>query len=156
SKASNHFREAEKLTDVNRDAEEWATLQDAIASLLFAEGKFSEAEALFHRVIEVRTRVLGPEDPETLTSRHRLIYALNEQSKHAEAEKEARQVLAVREKNLGSEHRDTLVSLCNLANALFHAGKTAEAEPLYRRVIELESKVSPEDTRTLVAAQIGL
>jgi tetratricopeptide (TPR) repeat protein len=156
SRAMEHFREAEKIADVNRNSEEWANLQDAIADLLFAKGKYGDAENLYRSVIEMRSRVLGPEHPDTLASRHRLVYALNEEEKHAEAESEARQVVRLREKILGFEHPDTLLSRYNLASALYHEGKYAEAEPLYREVSRLENIViGPEHPRTL-AARIGL
>jgi tetratricopeptide (TPR) repeat protein len=156
SRAMQQFREAEKLTDVNRNSEEWATLQDAIADLLLAQGKYSEAEKLFRSVIEMRTSVLGPEHPDTLASRHRLIYALNQEEKHTEAEAEARQVVKLREKILGSEHPDTLSSRYNLASVLYHEGKYAEAEAVYREVLKLdETVVGSEDPRTL-AARVGL
>ena len=156
SRAMQHFREAEKFTDVNRNSEEWANLQDAIADLLFAQGKYGDAEKLYRSVIEMRSRVLGPEHPDTLASRHRLVYALNEEEKHAEAEAEARQVVELREKILGFEHPDTLLSRYNLASALYHEGKYAEAERLYREVSKLDNMViGPEHPRTL-AARIGL
>ena len=156
SRAMEHFREAEKIADVNRNSEEWANLQDAIADLLFAQGKYGDAENLYRSVIEMRSRVLGPEHPDTLASRHRLVYALNEEEKHAEAESEAREVVELREKILGFEHPDTLLSRYNLASALYHEGKYAEAEPLYREVSRLDNIViGPEHPRTL-AARIGL
>ena len=137
SRAMQHFREAEKSADVNRNSEEWANLQDEIADLLFAQGKYGDAENLYRNVIETRSRVLGPEHPDTLASRHRLVYALNEEEKHAEAEAEARQVVELREKILGFEHPDTLLSRYNLASALYHEGKYAEAERLYREVFQV-------------------
>ena len=156
SRAMEHFREAEKIADVNRNSEEWANLQDAIADLLFAQGKYSDAEKLYRSVIETRSRILGPEHPDTLASRHRLVYALNEEEKHAEAESEAREVAELREKILGFEHPDTLLSRYNLASALYHEGKYAEAERLYREVFKLDNIVlGPEHPRTL-AARIGL
>ncbi len=155
-RAMQHFREAEKFADIKRNSEEWAKLEDAIADLLFAQGKYSEAETLYRRVIELRTRVLGPEHPDTLASRNRLIYALNQEEEHDEAIAEARQVVTLREKILGYEHPDTLLSRYNLANALYHKGKYAEAEQLYRVVADLdENVIGPEHRRTL-AARIGL
>jgi tetratricopeptide (TPR) repeat protein len=156
ARAMQHFREAEKLTDRNRNSEEWVTLQHDIADLLVAQGKYNDAEKLFRSVIEARARVLGPEHPDTLDSRHCLIYALARQSKYSEAEAEARQVLKLREKVLGPEHVDTLVSRYNLAEPLVEQGKYAEAEALYRNVIRLDEKVlGPEHPRTL-AARVGL
>jgi tetratricopeptide (TPR) repeat protein len=155
-RAMQHFREAEKLTDRNRDLNEWVRLQDDIADLLVAQGKYSNAETVFRSVIEARTRALGPEHPDTLDSRHRLIYALSRQSKYAEAEAEAREVLRLREKVLGPDNPDTAVSRYNLAEPLVEQGKYAEAETLYREVIRLEEKkLGPEHPRTL-AACVGL
>jgi tetratricopeptide (TPR) repeat protein len=155
-RAWQHFKDAEALTDPNRNAEEWAKLQDAIATLLFDEGKYAEAEQLFRRVIDVRTRAMGPENPDTLASRNRLVYVLNEEEKHEEAETEARQVVTLREKILGSEHPDTLLSRYNLASALYHSGKYVQAEELYRKVAPADERViGLEHPRTL-AARIGL
>jgi serine/threonine protein kinase len=155
-RAWQHFKDAEVLTDPTRDAEEWAKLQDAIATLLFDQGKYREAEQLFRRVIAVRARAMGPEHVDTLASRHRLVYVLNEEEKHEEAETEARQVVTLREKILGSEHPDTLLSRYNLASALYHSGKYVQAEELYRKVVAADERViGPEHPRTL-AARIGL
>ena len=155
-RAMQHFREAEKLTDRNRDLNEWVRLQDEIADLLVAQGKYSNAEKVFRSVIEACTRARGPEHPDTLDSRHRLIYALSRQSRYAEAEAEARQVLKLRERVLGPDNPDTAVSRYNLAEPLAEQGKYPEAETLYRDVIRLEEKVlGPDDPRTL-AARVGL
>ena len=105
ARAMQHFREAEKFVDLDRDSEEWANLQDAKAGLLFAQGNYSDAEQLYRSVIAVRSRVLGPEHPDTLASRHRLIYVLNEEEKHAEAESEARQVINLAKKSSVSNIR---------------------------------------------------
>ena len=151
-----HFRKAEGLTDRNRNLEEWVRLQHEIADLLVAQGKYGEAEKLIRSVIEVRARILGPEHPDTLDSRHRLIYALSRQTKYAEAEAEARDVLRLREKILGPEHIDTSVSRYYLADALMREGKYAEAESLYHEIIPLIEKVlGPEHPRTL-SARLGL
>src|SRR5205823_4986979 len=64
--AMQHFHEAEKLTDRNRNLNEWATLQHEIADLLVAQGKYSDAEKRFRSVIEARAHVVGPENPATL------------------------------------------------------------------------------------------
>lgn len=151
-----HFREAEKLTDRNRDLEEWGRLQHEIADLLVAQGKYGDAEKLFRSVIEARSVNLGPEHLDTLDSRHRLIYALTRQTKYAEAEAEARQVLKLREKVLGPEHADTLVSRYNLADPLVEQGKYAEAEALYRDVIRLDEKVLGSEHPRTLSARVGL
>ncbi|HEU0210254.1 MAG TPA: tetratricopeptide repeat protein [Candidatus Udaeobacter sp.] len=156
SRAMQHFQEAEKLTDQKADLKEWVTVQHDLADLLVAWGKYSEAEKRLRGVIEVRTVVLGPEHPDTLDSRHRLIYPLTRQSKSREAETEARQVLALREKILGSENIDTIISRYNLAETLADQRKDSEAEALYRAIIpSAEKLLGPEHPRTL-AARLGL
>ncbi len=155
-RAMQHFREAERLTDRGRDLEEWGALQHEIADLLVAQGKYSDAEKVFRSVIAARSDVLGPDKPDTLDSRHRLIYALTRQTKFAEAENESRQVLQAREKILGRENVDTVVSRYNLADTLVEQGKYAEAEALYREVIRAHEKLlGGEHPRTL-AARLGL
>ena len=156
SRAMDHFREGESLTDPNRNLEEWGTLQGEIADLLVAQGKFGEAEKLFRTIVAARTRTLGPEHPDTLDSRHRLIYVLSRQTKFAEAEAEGREVLRLRQKVLGPEHVDTIVSRYNLGECLVEQGKYAEAETLYRQVIRLDERVlGPEHPNTM-SARVGL
>ena len=122
------------------------------ANAAFVAGNYPEAERLIRSVIEERARALGPEHPDTLDSRQRLIYALTRQTKYAEAEAEAREVLKLRQKVLGPEHLDTVVSRYNLADTLVEQGKNAEAEALYREVIRLDEKLlGPEHPRTLAA-----
>jgi tetratricopeptide (TPR) repeat protein len=156
ARAMKHFRAAEKLTDRDRDLEEWAILQHQVADLLVAQGKYSDAEKVFRGVIDARARVLGPAHPETLDSRHRLIYALTRQTKYPEAESEARAVLKLREKSLGPEHPDTVVSRYDLANTLADQGKYAEAEDLYRNVIRLNEKALGSDHPRTISARVGL
>ena len=147
-----HFREGEELTDRNRNLEEWVSLQHEIADLLIAQGKYGDAEKLVRNVIEVRTRILGPEHLDTLESRHRLIYSLSRQTKYAEAEAEARDVLRVQEKVLGSEPVDTSVTRYYLADALVGQGKFSEAESLGREIIpQIEEVFGSTHPRTLAA-----
>jgi tetratricopeptide (TPR) repeat protein/class 3 adenylate cyclase len=156
ARAMKHFGAAEKLTDRKRNLEEWATLQHEIADLLTAQGKYSEAEQTLRSVIATRTRILGPDNPDTLDSRHRLIYALTRQTKYPEAESEARAVLKLREKFLGLLNPDTAVSRYNLADTLADQGKYAEAEDLYRDVIRFNEKALGSDHPRTIAARVGL
>ena len=155
-RATEHFKEAEKLTNRDRNLEEWVTLQHEIADLLVAQGNYGDAEKLIRGVIEVRARILGPEHPDTLDSRDRLIYALTRQSKFAEAEAEARGAIKLREQVLGPEHVDTTTSRYYLADVLVSEGKNTEAESLYRQMIPLiENTLGVGHQRALIA-RLGL
>ena len=59
-------------------------------------GQFAEAEKEYRAVLAIRERLLGPEHPDTLTSRNNLACVLEAQGNHAEAEKEDRRLLAIR------------------------------------------------------------
>jgi tetratricopeptide (TPR) repeat protein len=155
-RAMQHFRDAEGLTDKSRDLDEWVRLQQNVADLLVAQGKYADAEKSLRSVIRARSSAVGPEHPDTLDSRHRLIYALTRQSKYAEAETEARQVLKLREKILGPEHIDTILSRYNLADSLVDQGKYPEAESLYREAIRLDTKALGPDHPRTHADRIGL
>jgi len=152
NRAMEHFREAEKLTDKQRDPKEWARVQHAISYLLDDEGRYGEAENILRRVIEVRTHVLGAEDPDTLSSRNGLANEFLHQGKFAEAEVEHRDVMNLREKILGPQHPDTLASRSSLASDLLGQGKFTEAEMEHRDVMNLREKIlGPQHLDTLAS-----
>jgi YD repeat-containing protein len=72
-------------------------------------------------------RLLGPEHPDTLTSRNNLAYAYRSAGRLGEAIPLYEQTLADRERLLGPEHPDTLTSRNNLAYAYESAGRLDEA-----------------------------
>jgi tetratricopeptide (TPR) repeat protein len=155
-KAMEHFREAEKLTDREHNLDAWVTVQQEIANLLIADGKYAESERLLRAAVEAQSSAHGLENPGTLETRRRLIYTLSRQSKNAEAETQARDVLKLRSKILGPEHVDTLQSRYDLGEPLVREGKFAEAESLYRDLIRVDERIfGPEDPRTL-APRVGL
>jgi thioredoxin-like negative regulator of GroEL len=78
--------------------------------VLSRQGKHADAESEFRQVLDARLRVLGPDDPATLTTRANLAMVLSRQGKHADAESEFRQVLDARLRVLGPDHPDTLVA----------------------------------------------
>jgi tetratricopeptide (TPR) repeat protein len=149
-RAMEHFREAETLTDRDRIPEEWAEVQFVIASLLGDEGKYGDAENVLRSVIDVQSRVLGSEHPDTLRSRTRLGYSLWKQNKLAEAEQNFREIIEVEERVLGTENRETLFSRNGLCVVLFNEGKYAEMEAETRLILKIREKVlGPQDQDTL-------
>jgi tetratricopeptide (TPR) repeat protein len=149
-KAMEHFREAEKLTDRERDPKDWATVQYSIGSLLDDQGQYSNADDVLRSVIEVRTHTLGPEHPDTLSSRNQLAIVLIREGKAAEAENTFREVIKLEEKVLGPENAETLLSKHGLAWSLGEQGKNVEAETRYREVVKLREKVlGPDHLETL-------
>jgi len=66
---------------------------------------------MHQRALEGREKVLGPEDPDTLTSVSNLGSVLNGLGKYEEAEAMHQRALEGREKVLGPEDPDTLTSV---------------------------------------------
>jgi tetratricopeptide (TPR) repeat protein len=150
AEALEHFREAEKLTDRERTPADWAEVQYAIADLLIDQGHYNDAENILRSVVLVRTRVLGPEHPDTLKSRGRLDGALWKEYKYTEADADSRALIKLEEKVLGPEHPDTLSARSVLANLLRDQDKFAEAEKEDAELIKLREKVlGPEHLDTL-------
>ena len=92
----------------------------------------NEALALQGAVSAVE-EVLGPDHPDTLTSRSSIAGAYRAAGRLGEAIALYEEVLADRVRVLGEDHPDTLASRNNLAGAYWAAGRLGEAIPLYER-----------------------
>ncbi|KAK9857100.1 hypothetical protein MYU51_021721 [Penicillium brevicompactum] len=120
--------------------------QDTLDSTLrlgeayLAKGLFGEAERLFQKVLQIRTRKLGVDHPDTLKSMGNLATTYSDQGRHHEAEKLKIQVLEGRQTRLGMDHLDTIESINNLAVTYTHQGQYLEAEKLGVQAIEAYKK----------------
>jgi tetratricopeptide (TPR) repeat protein len=151
-RAMEHFREAEKLTDPEKEPEEWATVQEQIAAVLSRQGRFAGEENVLRKVVELRTRKFGPQQRETLQSRVTLAAAKSSQAKYAAAETEFRELTKLDETLLGPEDPNTLWCRESLAQTLMSQGKYSEAESEFREIVKLNDKVlGPEHSATLTA-----
>jgi tetratricopeptide (TPR) repeat protein len=148
--AMEYFRAAEKLTDRNADATQWADVQHAIGDLLIEQGAYRDAEETLRAVAEARERALGPDHADTLRSRTRLAYAQYRAGKYNDAIDGFRAIVGLEERILGAQHPDTLLARNGLAIALDNGGKPAEAEAEHRRILAIREKVlGPEHPDTL-------
>jgi len=148
--ALKQLHDAEALTSRTRDALEWARVQFAIAWVFYDQARYRDAEAILREVLKEREQALGPENPDTILTRHRLAIALDLEGKNAEAEMEYRAVLMLEEKVLGAEDPNTLKTRNNLAGVLIQQGKYVDAEAALRALISLREKLlGPEHPDTL-------
>jgi len=100
--------------------------------------------------LDLRSKVLGPENPETLKSRNNLALAVNREQKYAEAEKQFRELIAIEERVLGPQHPETLRGRRNLLVTVGNQGRHAEAEAGFRNLLAIEERVlGPEHPDTL-------
>ncbi|MER7049974.1 tetratricopeptide repeat protein, partial [Streptomyces jumonjinensis] len=104
-----------------------------LASTLQDAGATAEEHLLSQCVLDAETHHLGPDHPDTLTSRNNLAVALDNLGRHQEAADLHRQNLTDRERALGPNQPDTLSSRNNLAVALDDLGRHQEAADLHRQ-----------------------
>jgi len=102
--------------------------------------------------VDVLARILGPEHPRTLASRHNLAYAYQAAGRTDKAIDLYEGSLGDRVRTLGPDHPDTLANRNNLAGAHQAAGKATEAIDLYQQVVEDSLRIlGPDHPQTLTS-----
>jgi tetratricopeptide (TPR) repeat protein len=104
-------------------------------------GQYQTAEWTFRQLVDRKTKVLGKEHLDTLSSMNNVAVALSDQGQYAKAEQMHRETLILIKKVVGKEHPDTLSSMNNVAQALSNQGQYAEAEQMHRETLILIEKV---------------
>ncbi|RPB01269.1 TPR-like protein [Choiromyces venosus 120613-1] len=123
-----------------------------MGSYLSYIGFYGESEAMFHRALEGREKVLGPDHPGTLTIVNNLAFVLNDRGRYGESEAMFHRALEGREKVFGPDHPDTLANVNNLASVLQNLGRHGESEAMFHRALEGREKVfGPDHPDTLTS-----
>src|SRR5579859_1006747 len=102
---------------------------------LQARARYSEAEPMYRRALEICEEQLGPHHPDTATSLNNLAMLYQTQGMYEQAKPLHRRALEIRELQLGPHHPNTAMSLNNLAYLYDAQGKYEQAEPMYRRAL---------------------
>jgi tetratricopeptide (TPR) repeat protein len=106
------------------------------AMALSSDGRWEEAESLQVKDLEICSRKLGDDHPDTLTSMANLASTYRNQGRWEEAEELEVQVMESSKTKLGDDHPDTLTSMANLASTYRNQGRWEEAEELEVQVME--------------------
>jgi serine/threonine protein kinase len=137
-------------TGLSTDPELRAQMMYVMGGVYENLGLYPRSQALLQQSLEIRQRVLGPENPDTLRSMHSLGWVLEREGHYKESEKLDRQTIAAEQRVLGPEHPNTLATTSTLAVVLRSEGHFAEAENLNRQTLEVERRVlGPENLSTL-------
>ena len=104
-------------------------------------GKPGEAFPLIQRALEIRERILGPDDRETAAAINAQGLLARDQGEYAKAEEFYERALAIRERSLGPDHPDVATSLNNLGLLCKFQGDFARAEQLLKRSQAIGEKV---------------
>jgi tetratricopeptide (TPR) repeat protein len=112
----------------------------------------SEAAMAQHqRVLELRSKYLGPDHPDTLISMNNLAVAYVTAGQPRKAVPLLEQTLAKKKELLGPDHLETLNGMNNLALAYKKAGELDKAVPLFEQALaKQKEKLGPDDRYTLI------
>jgi len=137
---------------LSKDPELQAQMMHVMAGIYFDLGLYAKAQSLLIRAVDIRRRVFGSRNPDTLNSMSFLGWTLGAQGYNDEAEKLDREVLEVQRRVLGPEHLDTLFTMTGLAAVLRKEDRYPEAEKLQREALEITRRVlGPEHSETLAS-----
>ena len=115
-------------------------------------GDSRDGVELLERVAAGLIRVLGPDHPDTLTTRTYLATAMRDAGRTKEAITLHEEVLKSAMSTLGPDHPKTLAVRSSLALSYKVAGRTNEAVALLEEVLKVNtSKLGPDHPRTLSA-----
>jgi tetratricopeptide (TPR) repeat protein len=117
----------------------------ALAFLNHLGDSAAQAIKIGERLVADADRVLGPDDPSTLTSRNNLATAYWDAGRTDEALNLYEHNLAARERVLGPDHPDTLQSRSALAASYWAAGRTDEAIPIYEQALAGQERALGSD-----------
>jgi tetratricopeptide (TPR) repeat protein/tRNA A-37 threonylcarbamoyl transferase component Bud32 len=125
-------------------------LLEALGRTYDGLGLYDRALSLHSKAGDVREAALGPDHPDTLTSRSNLGVALLSVGRLREAIALDEATLKLQEAKLGPDHRDTNRSRSSLAIAYQESGRTDDAIALYEVTLKLrEAKLGPDHRDTL-------
>jgi serine/threonine protein kinase len=142
-------------TGLANDPEVQARLMYTMAQTYENLGLVAQAAPLNQRALEIRRRVLGHRDPDTLVSLNAIGIDAYYQGHYDEAEKIFGELLQLRREVSGNENRDTLGTIGNLSAVYQVQGRYAEAEPLQRELLETRRRVfGPEYADTIESMQL--
>ena len=111
------------------------------SSYIFLAGRWENARLMALEAYDIRRRIMGCENPLTLTVMHIVARCLYTRSKFKEADSMFQQHFNLAKRILGSEHQETLRSMAFLAMIKFHyKGQLSEGEESYRKILELRER----------------
>ena len=116
-----------EATQLGADNVRLASSLSNLGQLKYKQKDFAQAEALFHRALAIRERVLGPEHfglVQNINNLAALHYARGELD---QAEPLFQRALGISEQHLGESHPDVAVTLNNLARLYFRKNEFASA-----------------------------
>jgi tetratricopeptide (TPR) repeat protein len=127
-------------------------LLENVAEYYYIVGAGRNSEGAHRQILQLKQKLFGMEDPDTLQTMGKLGQSLEDQGKYVESEVMQRELLLLTERILGTEHPHTLGAMNDLAGALGKQGKHVEAEEIHRKALLLKEKIfGKEHVQTLTS-----
>ena len=123
-----------------------ASIRQTLGETYRELGLYPEAERELTRAVEMRTRVLGAEHPDSLRSLSVLGTLYRFQGKIADAESVLTRLLDVHRRVYGDSHKETLDLTNELALLYIEQGKFAQAEPFAKAALEGGLRIEGSDS----------
>ncbi|WP_431995501.1 FxSxx-COOH system tetratricopeptide repeat protein [Streptomyces griseoflavus] len=121
-----------------------------LAQVLREAGAFTEEHLVGKHILDADEHRLGPDHPDTLTSRTSFANTLALLGLYQEATDLQQRTLTDRERTLGPDHPDTLANRLYFATSLNDLGRYREAVDLLRQtLIDCERILDPDHPETL-------
>ena len=137
---------------LSKDPEAQAQMMAVMGEVYGSLGLYKNADPLTRSALDIRRRVLGPENPDTLDSMSKLSGLLLAQSRYPEAEKLTRETLATQRRVLGPNDPRTIDSMVELVNLLQVQGHHEEADRQAREVLDRARTLKPDSLESLEVA----
>lgn len=118
------------------------------------QGKYAQAEAQYQQMLEIQSRVLGPNHPATLDTKIYLAWVDMVQGKYAEAEARYGQLIEILRRVQGDSA--TSVPMEGLADTYKWEGKYAQAEALYKQTLEIRRRAGGPDDPDILSTMSSL
>jgi tetratricopeptide (TPR) repeat protein len=125
----------------DRQPEVEAAIRETIGQTYSELGQYSEASKHLESALDLDRRILGAENPKTLTAMRRLGDTVRLQGRYSQAGAILRHAVEIERRVLGSEHTDTLNSMNTLALTYYQQGNYAQAEALHSQTLEIQRRV---------------
>ena len=133
-----------------------ASIRLTIGSSYMDLGLFPQAQREIERAIDLRRRVLGGKNPDTIDAMVSLATLTARQGKWQEAEALFLRLIELRRGVFGDEHPQTLTIMGGLSGAYLVLGKYAQAIPLLTKTMEGRFRVLGEDDRNTLDSMNSL
>jgi len=104
-------------------------------------GLYDPAQKLLETALDIRTKDLGPDDPDVATTLSDLAAVVWRKGDFTKAETLHKQALAIREKRFGRDSEEAATSLHNLGTLYWNQGNYEESRRLCERALAIREKV---------------